>query len=53
MKKIILLTIGMSLTAQALFGNGNVEAFDKYVEAPRKKWKVPGLSIVVVQDGAA
>ena len=34
-----------------VFGQSKVEEFDKYVEAARKDWKVPGLSIVVVQDG--
>ena len=29
----------------------SVEVFDKYVEAARQQWHVPGLSIVVVKDG--
>lgn len=33
------------------FAQTSVERFDQYVEAARKEWKVPGLSIAVVQDG--
>lgn len=51
MKKIILLTVGILLMAQVLLGQSVVETFDKYVEASRQAWNVPGLSIVVVQDG--
>ncbi len=29
----------------------NVEAFDKYAEAARVAWNVPGMSIAIVQDG--
>jgi CubicO group peptidase (beta-lactamase class C family) len=28
-----------------------IAAFDKYVEASRKAWNVPGMSLVVVKDG--
>lgn len=43
-----LLTAVLSLAALA---QANVEVLDKYVENARKQWNVPGLSIVVVQDG--
>ncbi len=29
----------------------NLEAFDKYVEAARVQWKVPGMAVAVVKDG--
>lgn len=29
----------------------SVEKFDQYAEAARKQWNVPGMSLVVVQDG--
>ncbi len=29
----------------------NVDAFDKYAEAARVTWNVPGMSIAIVQDG--
>src|SRR5687768_3770471 len=33
------------------FGQDKVEILDKYVEATRKEWKIPGMSMVVVRDG--
>lgn len=33
------------------FGQDKVEILDKYVEAARKEWKIPGMSMVVVRDG--
>jgi len=50
MKKIVLLNVFVLLTAFT-FGQSKVEVFDKYVEAARQQWNVPGLSITVVQDG--
>ena len=50
MKKLILLPILFAFT-QLAFAQTNIETFDKYVDAARQEWKVPGLSIVVVQDG--
>ena len=44
----LLLILLLTLTS---FGQSSVEKFDQYVEAARQEWKVPGLSIVVVQDG--
>ena len=41
-------TLILSVAANA---QNSVEALDKYVEAARQQWHVPGLSIVVVQDG--
>ncbi|MGB7200962.1 MAG: serine hydrolase [Pyrinomonadaceae bacterium] len=50
--RIVLLTL---LTATFLFiqaaAQTKTEVFDKYAEAARAAWKVPGMSIVVVQDG--
>lgn len=31
--------------------SGNVDGFDKYAEAARVQWNVPGMSIAIVQDG--
>lgn len=44
----LILNLFLALT---LFAQANVESFDKYVEAARQAWNVPGLSIVVVKDG--
>jgi CubicO group peptidase (beta-lactamase class C family) len=39
------------LAARLAYGQGAVDAFDRYAEAARKEWNVPGMSLVVVQDG--
>ena len=48
----ILLTVILSA---AIFGQSaqqnNIDAFDKYAEAARVTWNVPGMSIAIVQDG--
>ena len=51
MKKITLPIIFVLFAVSFVFGQSNVEILDKYVDAARQEWKVPGLSIVVVQDG--
>lgn len=47
---IRLIIVAVMLVAVAVGQNG-VDAFDKYVEAARVDWKVPGMSVVVVRDG--
>jgi CubicO group peptidase (beta-lactamase class C family) len=51
MKKLFLLPLVILALVQLASAQNNVEIFDKYVDAARKQWNVPGLSIVVVQDG--
>src|SRR5688572_26335605 len=51
MKKAILLNVCILLLSAMALGQSNVEVLDRYVESARKQWRVPGLSIVVVQDG--
>lgn len=51
MRKLIRPSVIVLLLSVAAFAQGNIDAFDKYVESARKEWNVPGLSIVVVQDG--
>ena len=51
MKRTILLCVSILLFSLVTFGQNNVEILDKYVEATRQQWQVPGLAIVVVQDG--
>jgi CubicO group peptidase (beta-lactamase class C family) len=50
--RIVLLTLLMSacLFVQVA-AQSKTDVLDKYVEAGRKDWNVPGMSIVVVQDG--
>lgn len=40
-----------AVAAQMVLGQDDVVAFDKYVEAARVQWNVPGMSVVVVKDG--
>jgi CubicO group peptidase (beta-lactamase class C family) len=51
MKNILLLIIVLLAPASAAHGQSNVEIFDAQVEAARKAWNVPGMSVAVVQDG--
>ena len=58
MKKLLFCTRPILLTAilsAAIFGQSaqqnNIDAFDKYAEAARVTWNVPGMSIAIVQDG--
>lgn len=51
LNKAVQSVILVVIFASAAFGQDKVEVFDKYVEAARKAWNVPGMSIVVVQDG--
>lgn len=37
--------------ASVVSGQNTVEAFDKYAEAARQQWNVPGMSIAIVKDG--
>jgi CubicO group peptidase (beta-lactamase class C family) len=50
-KRASLLVFQLLFLAAFTFAQNNVELLDKYVESARKQWNVPGLSIVVVQDG--
>jgi CubicO group peptidase (beta-lactamase class C family) len=51
MKKTILLCLCILLLSIAGLSQSSVESLDKYVEAARNQWQVPGLSIAVVHDG--
>lgn len=51
MRKIALLSLLVLIAIQFAVGQSRIEMFDKYVEAARNEWKLPGLSIVVVQEG--
>src|SRR5688572_7222933 len=51
MKKLyISFLLCLVLTAAAI-AQPSVEAFDRYAEAARATWNVPGMSIAIVQDG--
>jgi CubicO group peptidase (beta-lactamase class C family) len=51
MKKICISTILILVVAASAVAQNKVEDFDKYAEAARQEWKVPGMAITVVQDG--
>ncbi len=55
MKRAIVLSVSILLLCANTFSqsssSSNIEILDKYVESVRNQWQVPGLSIVVVQDG--
>src|SRR5262245_56642120 len=51
MKKIFILSIVILVVAASAVAQNRVEEFDKYAEAARQEWKVPGMAITVVQDG--
>jgi len=54
MKKTLLILLNL-LLASSLFAQtvrqSDIDAFDKYAEAARQQWNVPGMSIAVVKDG--
>ena len=51
MKKTSSLCILILIIAASTFAQNKVEEFDRYAEAARQEWKVPGMSIAIVQDG--
>ncbi len=51
MKRISVLSVLILVVAASAVAQNKVEDFDKYAEAARQEWKVPGMAITVVQDG--
>lgn len=51
MKKIGILSVLILVVAASAVAQNKVEDFEKYAEAARQEWKVPGMAITVVQDG--
>ncbi|MGD9590145.1 MAG: serine hydrolase [Pyrinomonadaceae bacterium] len=51
MKRKINLSIQVLLFAAAAFAQNSVDTFDRYAEAARAEWKVPGMAITIVHDG--
>ena len=45
MNKLLLVAISVIAVSSFAFTQDKVEIFDKYVEAARKEWHVPGMSI--------
>ena len=46
----ILALFSITASAQTQISSRQIQEFDAYVEAARKQWNVPGLSIAVVKD---
>src|SRR5688500_4043423 len=51
MKRVFLLTLISIATFLPASAQSNVDALDRYIESSRTDWNVPGMSVVVVQDG--
>jgi CubicO group peptidase (beta-lactamase class C family) len=51
MKRLSSLSILILVVTASAVAQNKVEDFDKYADAARQEWKVPGMSIAVVQDG--
>lgn len=51
MKKRYLILCILILTAASALGQSAADTFDRYAEAARVEWNVPGMSIAIVQDG--
>lgn len=51
MRKLISSGLFLIILSLATIAQSSVDAFDKYAEAARKEWNVPGMSIAIVQDG--
>lgn len=47
---LLTVILAAAIVAQTAQQN-NIDAFDKYAEAARVMWNVPGMSIAIVQDG--
>jgi CubicO group peptidase (beta-lactamase class C family) len=50
MKKIVVLSLLLLFACSFAFGQDKVDVLDKYIEASRNAWKVPGMAVTVVQD---
>jgi len=51
MKRISILSILVLVVGASAVAQNKVEDFDRYAEAARQEWKVPGMAITIVQDG--
>ncbi|MEO5858282.1 MAG: serine hydrolase [Pyrinomonadaceae bacterium] len=54
MKKTLLILLNLLLASAAIaqtVRQSDIDAFDKYAEAARQQWSVPGMSIAIVKDG--
>jgi CubicO group peptidase (beta-lactamase class C family) len=51
MKRILFSSILVLVVAAPTAAQSKVDDFDKYAEAARQEWKVPGMAITIVQDG--
>lgn len=51
MKKILVVAFAALILLTPVIGQSNIDGLDRYIESARKDWNVPGLSVVVVQQG--
>ena len=51
MKNLLLITLITIAGFMPAVGQSGIDALDLYIESARKDWNIPGMSVVVVQDG--
>jgi len=51
MKRSFVIALLTILLASSLIAQSDVETLDRYIEKARQDWKIPGMSVAVVQDG--
>lgn len=49
--RVIVVTIVLTVLSTLAIAQSNTELLDKYIDTARQQWHVPGISIVVVQNG--
>ena len=51
MKRLAPLIVALLLLTPAFRAQSSLEILDRYIESARQSWEIPGMSVVVVQDG--
>lgn len=51
MNRLLCFAILILLSFSAALAQNGVDSLDRYIESARQDWEVPGMSVVVVQDG--
>ena len=42
----------LSMVSVTLVAESSIDTLDRFIEQARREWKVPGVSVAVVKDGA-
>ncbi|HVF30534.1 MAG TPA: serine hydrolase domain-containing protein, partial [Pyrinomonadaceae bacterium] len=51
MKRIFIVAISVLASFSVAAAQNGVDAIDRYIEAARQSWEVPGMSVTIVHDG--